>query len=395
MKIAYFTESLPPLTDGVSHTLSYLKKTLTAENCDFLFFSPFRPDSDGWRDRVVKITSLPFPLYARYKFSLPAFHDLKPILDAFRPEIIHVCSPFFLGMAAYNYGHANQIPVVNSYHTRFVSYLKYYGLGWFESHGWRYLRWFYNQAARNFVPSRATISELESEGFRNLVLWERGIDTARFSYVWADKNLRDRWSPEGKPIALYVGRLVKEKDIHVLIKAYQILKDRKAAIKLVIVGDGPLKGEIARVIPDAILAGFLSGDELSRAYASADIFVFPSTTESFGNVVLEAAASGLPAVVAAEGGVMDTIRDGETGFLSRPGDPIDFAAKVESLLNDTVLRHSMSSKALEYALTKSWRQVNLRLLQSYEEIIESSKVHSAEHLHRPISEFNPESVASG
>ena len=372
MKIAYFTESLPPLTDGVSHTLSNLKQSLVDEGHDFLFFSPFTPEVDGWRGKVMKIISLPFPLYPRYRFSLPAFHDLKPALDSFRPDIIHICSPFFLGMAAYRYAVQYNIPAVNSYHTRFVSYFKYYGFRKMEWFGWWYLRRFYNRAAMNFVPSRSTIMELESRGFSRLALWERGIDTRRFSPSYVDHTLRQRWSPDGQPIALFVGRLVKEKDIDVLLRSYKILKEKNINYKMVFVGDGPFRSEIAKAIPDAILAGFLQGQELSAAYASADIFVFPSTTESFGNVVLEAAASGLPSIVSSEGGVKDVVHDGETGFLTIPRDTEDFASKLEILLSNDILRTTFSAQALEYAFGKTWNAVNKVLLDAYEEIIDQN-----------------------
>ncbi len=310
MKIAYFTESLPPLTDGVSHTLSYLRRSLIDEGHDFMFFSPFVPEPDAWDGRVMEVISIPFPLYSKYRFSLPHFHDLKTALARFRPDIVHICSPFMLGLLAYEYAREAGIPAVNSYHTRFVSYLKYYGFGKLESFSWNYLRWFYNRADRTFVPSRATISELAEKGFNNLALWQRGVETSRFSPLYGDRRLRERWSPNGDPVALFVGRLVREKDVEVLIEAHKILKERNVEYKLVFVGDGPMREEIVRELPEAVQAGFLRGHDLSRAYASADIFVFPSTTESFGNVVLEAAASGLPCVVPSEGGVMELVLDG-------------------------------------------------------------------------------------
>jgi len=370
MRIAYFTESLPPLTDGVSHTLSYLRRSLIEERHEFIFVSPFVPGPDGWNGKVYEVISMPFPLYTRYRLALPAFHDLKSLLGSFGPEIIHICSPFFLGMAAINYARAAGIPVVTSYHTRFVSYLKYYGFGWFERFGWKYLKWFYGRTDRNFVPSRATIAELASKGFSNLELWERGVDTRQFSPIFASTTLRRSWSPEGAPIALYIGRLVREKDIDILLKACMMLKERGVEFKPVFVGEGPMYDEIAKTLPDAILAGFLRGDDLSRAYASADFFVFPSTTESFGNVVLEAAASGLPCVVAGEGGVTNLVVDGETGLIAQPREAADLALKMELLMGNEMLRNELSAKALEYASVKSWSQVNRRLFEGYSELIE-------------------------
>jgi glycosyltransferase involved in cell wall biosynthesis len=373
MRIAYFTESLPPLTDGVSHTLTQLRNSLIAEGHDFIFFSPFVPELDGWSDKVYEIVSMPFPLYPKYRVALPALHDIKCKLDEFKPDLIHVCSPFLLGIAAYNYARSARIPRVASYHTRFVSYLKYYGFGWLEPFGWDYLRWFYNQSHRNFVPSRVTIQELDGKGFQNLALWERGINTHCFSPAFADNNLRNQWSPAGSPIAIFIGRLVREKDIEVLIRAYRILKERNVDLKLVFVGEGPMHNDIAREIPDAIMAGFLQGMELSRAYASADVFAFPSTTESFGNVVLEAAASGLPCVVAGDGGVMNLVVDGETGFITQPKDAPDFASKLELLLTDEFLRNSFSARAVEHASRKSWHCINKALFENYRELIERNK----------------------
>ncbi len=374
MRIAYFTETLPPFIDGVTHTLSHLKKSLSDEGHEFIFLSPIVPGTDGWVGKVSQVISVPVPVYTKYRMGLPAFHDIKATLDKFKPDLVHNVSPFFMGMAAYNYAREHGIPAVNSYHTRFVSYLKYYRLGGMEPFGWFYLRKFYNRGARTFVPSVATMNELGGHGFQKLALWQRGIDNTKFSPLFADRRLHDRWSPDGNPVALFAGRLVKEKDIYTLIRAYRILKGKKIDYKLVFVGAGPLKEELLRELPDAIMAGFLTGEDLSRAYATADIFVFPSTTESFGNVVLEAEASGLPCVVAAEGGVMDLVEDGATGFLTRPKDANDLAAKMEQLLTNEILRISMSGRAHKYASQKSWTKVNNALFRGYEEVLSEGPI---------------------
>jgi len=371
MRIAYFTDSLPPLTDGVSRTLSYLKKTLESENLIYKFYSPFRPNDPEWFDYVYKIISVPFPLYARYRLSLPPLHDLEYSLDKFNPDIIHVCSPFLSGLAAYRYARRHRIPIVNSFHTRFISYCKYYGLEKIEPYGWRYLRWFYNRGNMSFVPSVTTIHELTEMGFNNLTLWARGIDIRLFSPAYADRSLKEKWSGDGRPVALFVGRLVAEKDIDVLLDAHQILKQKGIDYQLVLVGGGPLKQKIEKHMPDIILEGHLEGEALSRAYASADFFVFPSTTESFGNVIQEAAASGLPAVGAAEGGVKDLIRQGETGFLAKPKNAVDFAQKMEELIQNDSLRNSLAAEAFETATGKSWDNINKRLFDDYRNIISS------------------------
>lgn len=371
MRIAYFTDSLPPLTDGVSRTLSYLKKTLESEKLVYKFYSPFRPDDPEWSEFVYKIISVPFPLYTRYRLSLPPFHDLEYSLDKFKPDIIHVCSPFLSGLAAYQYARRRKIPIVNSFHTRFVSYCKYYGLERIEPYSWRYLRWFYNRGDMSFVPSVTTIRELREMGFDNLTLWARGIDINIFSPAYADRSLKEKWSRDGRPVALFVGRLVAEKDIDVLLDAHNILKQKGIDYQLVLVGGGPLKQKIEKNMPDIILEGHLEGEALSRAYASADLFVFPSTTESFGNVIQEAAASGLPAVGAAEGGVKDLIRQGETGFLAKPKNAADFAGKMEELILNDSLRNSLAAGAFDTAISKSWDIINKRLFEDYRNVINS------------------------
>ncbi len=369
MRIAYFTESLPPLVDGVSHTLGYLRKSLADNDIDYRFYSPFMPDDPAWRSDVTQLISIRFPLYRKYLVSLPAFHDLRTGLNRFKPDLLHICSPFFLGLFALRYARERNIPVVNSFHTRFVSYLKYYRFGWFEKYGWIYLRWFYNKADKCFVPSQATIAELKSQGFRNLELWSRGIDLNRFSPAFADLNFRRRWSPDGRPIAVYIGRLVKEKDVETLLKAHSILRGKKVEYQLVFVGDGPMKNQIRKDAPEVLLAGHLNGDDLSRAYASSDIFVFPSTTESFGNVALEAAASGLPTVGSTEGGIGEIIQDGVTGYAIQPGDYFGFAAGMERLLTNDSLRASMSGAAAEFASRRCWDIINTGLFAHYEELV--------------------------
>jgi glycosyltransferase involved in cell wall biosynthesis len=320
--------------------------------------------------------------------SLPPFHDLAYSLDKYRPDLIHNCSPFLSGLAAYRFGRERNIPVVNSFHTRFISYLKYYRQGWLEPYGWRYLRWFYNRGDMSFVPSPTTIRELREKGFVKLTLWARGIDMDMFSPRFADRALKEKWSPGGAPVAIFVGRLVAEKDIEILMEAHQILMKRNVDYRLVMVGGGPLKQKIEKSMPEVILPGHLEGEALSRAYASADLFVFPSTTESFGNVIQEAAASGLPAVGAAEGGVKDLIRDGETGFLARPKDAADFANKMEELLGNDPLRYSFAAEALETAAGKSWDNINRGLIDNYRKIIES-------HLKKSMSNLEMADAACG
>jgi glycosyltransferase involved in cell wall biosynthesis len=370
MKIAFFTESLPPKTDGVSHTLVQLIHTLGAHHHEFIFFAPFKPDTGvAWQNRVHKVPSLRFVLYNEYRLSLPISEIVGPTLDQFKPDVIHTVSPTPMGLFARNYALRNHMPAVSSYHTHFVSYFPYYGVRFLERLGWGYLRWYYNQFAMTYAPSPNTVEELKTKGIRRVELWPRGVDTRMFSPRFKDGELKKSINAENEPILLFVGRLVKEKDLDDLVTAGNLLAERGCGFKLVLVGDGPMRAELMHRLPDAHFTGFQYGHALSRWYATADLFLFPSTTETFGNVIQEAFASGIPAVGVNKEGSADLIIPGKNGMLAAPNNPPDFARKVELLLRNPYLRLKMGKNALATASNNSWTVINLRLLESYEQIL--------------------------
>ena len=370
MRIAYFTESLPPQTDGVAHTMSRLAESLSAHGIEFMFFSPFVPKDKPWRERVFKIASVPLPLYPEYKIGLPAMHNLYRELDHFGPDLVHIASPTWLGMVGQNYALHSRKPAVCSYHTQFVSYFPYYGLAIWEKWGWSYLRWFYNRAQLTLAPSPSVATKLREKGFSNVSLWQRGIDTSKFSPRHRDPQLRHQLGLDTAPTLLFVGRLVKEKNLDILLAATRLLCAANYRFNLVIVGDGPMREQIRRQAPQAHLTGYLHGDTLSRIYASADIFVFPSTTETFGNVIAEAAASGLPCIGTRSSGVQDNIHDGFSGYLAEPHSPSDFAAKIAHLLDEETTRRQMGKNALEMVQHLSWESNNRALLEKYQHLIQ-------------------------
>ncbi|MBN1153612.1 glycosyltransferase family 1 protein [candidate division KSB1 bacterium] len=379
MKVAYFTESLPPQTDGVARTLVNLIQTLETNHIEFRFISPFKPsNSIPWSDKVYKVSSVPFILYRDYRFSLPLLDrlELEDVLDSFAPDIIHTVSPTALGVMGLNYAIHNNIPAVSSYHTHFVSYFKYYGLSLVESVGWNYLRWFYNQFNRVFVPSKSTADELSQKGFENIELWQRGIDMSRFSPTYRSDALRESLGASTDDcILLFVGRLVKEKDLDDLVEMDKILKQDGVQYKLVLVGDGPMREELEENLPEAHFTGYLHNEDLSRLFASSDIFVFPSTTETFGNVILEAYASGIPVVSVDKGGVADLIKHGETGFIAKSNNPADFAKHVRTILTDAEKRRLLGANAKRYSAEFNWDYINKKLIQSYQETIDQYTEH--------------------
>ncbi len=371
MKIAFFTESLPPNTDGVVKTLTRLAETLLEENIEFIFFSPVKPDvSYRWHNRVIKVKSAPLLLYKNYQISLPFFERISHKLDEFRPDLIHICAPSFLGLSGLTYAQRRDLPAVTSYHTHFVDYFSYFGISWLEPTGWSYLQWFHNKCDMTYAPSPSAVNELLRRGIQNVELWQRGIELDRFSPDFYDPELRRSIGAEKKPILLFVGRLINHKDLDDLVAADRILNSRGRDYRIVIVGDGPMRAELEAQLPDAHFTGFVYGQELARWYASADIFAFPSTTETFGNVILEAFASGIPAVGTAAGGVGDIINHGRDGLIAEPKNPQDFAAALETLIVNRDLARALGQEARRTAQLYNWREMNRSLLESYENVLQ-------------------------
>ena len=268
--------------------------------------------------------------------------------------------------AAFGVGLAAGTPLVATFHTHFVSYFRYYGFGLLERLGWRLLERFYRPCALVFTPSQAIADELEGHGIGPVRIWSRGVETDRFSPACRDAGLRSAaGADEEAPLVLMVSRLVKEKDLLDLPPMSRALRDRGIDHRLVLVGDGPLRDELVAALPDAHFVGYQEGESLSRWYASADVFVFPSTTETFGNVVQESLASGVPAVVVDRGGPRTVLEPGVSGLVARSNDPGDLADKVGRLLRDRELRGRMSRAAREQMLGRSWPRVNDALLDGY------------------------------
>ncbi|HEX8274804.1 MAG TPA: glycosyltransferase family 1 protein [Longimicrobiaceae bacterium] len=375
MKIAYFTESLLPHVDGVSRTLAQLFGTLETRGVEFRVYSPFVPGPDvPWSGRVRPVRFVRFPLYPDYRVSLPLGHGVGPELDAWGPDLVHVVSPTPMASWAQRWAGHRGVPVVSSFHTHFVSYFRYYGVPALEGFGWRMLRRFYARCARVYAPSRSIIRELEAHGIGRLELWSRGMDTRRFSPAFRDPELRRAvGAGDDVPVLLLVSRLVKEKDLADLVEMEALLRSRGVPHRLVLVGDGPMRAELQERLPDAHFAGHQGGEALARWYASGDVFVFPSTTETFGNVVTEALASGLPAVVVDRGGPPDQIEPGENGWIARANDPADLADRVEGLLRDPEARARMGRRAVASARERDWSAINGRLLDSYAAVVAGAR----------------------
>jgi len=356
-----------------------LAETLNQRKIDFRIISPFLPtEEEPWRGRVTQVPSVPFLLYRYYRIGLPPICQLEKALDEFKPDLIQVSAPTPISFYGQNYAFRHNLPSVVGYHTHFVDYFPYYGLGWAVNAGWSYMKWFHNQSQATFAPTPGAVSTLISKGFNGVQLWSRGIDRHKFSPSYRDNNWRLIHGLRKIPLFLFVGRLVAEKNLSELVEAAKILRQKGYQFKLGFAGEGPYFKTLKEKFPNDLFFGFIKGDELSKVYASSDLFVFPSTTETFGNVVLEAFASGLPVVGAKKGGSADLIQHQKNGLLAAPFDGVDLARQIEWILNNPQKTKSLRQKALETAEHYNWSSINGRLIANYKNLIENHPVEKIE-----------------
>lgn len=370
MKIAIFTDTYYPETNGVSKTLQRLVLFLKDHGHLVKVVAPAY-DTMELTDDYLLLPGKPLSFYPACQVVFPKMSVIEDEMESFSPELIHLATPAGIGLTGRKYALNKGIPLVASYHTNFDQYLVHYGLDILEPFYWMYLRWFHGVCRRNFCPSLPTLKKLEDNGFRNLLVWGRGIDSENFNPKFRSDSLRASWGGLGKKILLYVGRLAKEKNVGILFEAYDLLDEAtKKQVIIVIVGQGPDSERLKAIGPDnTIFTGMLSGELLSQAYASCDIFTFTSATETFGNVILEAFASGLPVISPRAGGVLESLREGDNAFGYEPGDRKGFAINIERLVKDDSLRLGMSQRARQFALERSWDDIFTRLVNHYRETV--------------------------
>jgi len=374
IRIAYFAGSMKPGQDGVTRVLFRLIDWLNENDVENIFISSEIPSRNEQMTNYYEVPSIPVPFYKEYKFAYPGYKKFESKLKAFRPDIIHINSPCSLGLAAIKYGKKNNIPVVATYHTHFPSYAKYYNIKQLEFISWNYLRKLYNRCDRVFVPSISIMEELRDKGFKTTEYLPHGIDLNVFSDVYKSDTWKKSLDIEGKKVILFVGRLVWEKDLRTFAEIYDLLTNIRNDISFVIVGDGPIRRDLKKLMPEALFLGHKSGIELSTIFASSDLFVFPSTTETFGNVVLESMASGLVPVCSDEGGASNSIKHNQNGIVCKAKDSIDFSKQIISLLKDEERLKMLSVNCIDYASKQSWENIFSQQYQHYINVIENHKL---------------------
>jgi glycosyltransferase involved in cell wall biosynthesis len=364
--------------DGVTRVLYRLIDEINrTKQIEPLFISAIIPPANEQPVEMYHVPSFAFPGYKDYRVAWPTRIFFEDKLNDFNPDLIHINSPCPLGSAAVKYGIVNNIPVVATYHTHFPSYAKYYKVKVLEVLGWDYLRNLYNKCQSVYVPSLPVLEELKAHGFETIEFLPHGVDTKIFNPAAKSDEWKRNLGIGNKYALLFAGRLVTEKGLITLAETYKLLTAQRSDFTFVLAGDGPLIDELKSKMPGAIFLGQQPVKDLAVSFASSDVFVFPSTTETFGNVTLEAMASGLPPVCVKEGGAYGMIKDGQTGFIAEPRNPTDIADKINTLLNNRELRVNMSLNALQYARTQTWENNFKKLFNSYETIIRNYNLKSA------------------
>jgi glycosyltransferase involved in cell wall biosynthesis len=338
------TETFAPEINGVAMTLGKIVNQLVTQRHRVCVVRPRQSaqaealSHDIKSYDELKVAGFKLPFYRDLRIGLPAKNRLIQAWTLNRPDVVHIATEGPLGWSALKAAQALKIPVVSSYHTNFHQYSKYYGLPWLKQIIAGYLRNFHNQTAVTVVPTHHLANHLRAVGYRHVDVRSRGVSRAQFNPSHRNAALRASWGVTRKDlVVLYVGRLAKEKNIPLVIEAFNQIKKSQASAKLVFVGDGPLRSFLAKACPDAIFAGSQTGLALAEHYASGDLFLFPSVTETFGNVVPEALASGLCVVAYDAAAAADLIEDEISGLLVPFDQPSAFIKKAVQAANDQAL----------------------------------------------------------
>jgi glycosyltransferase involved in cell wall biosynthesis len=369
MRIAIFSEVYWPMVSGVGVTLDRLTRALSGRGHDLRVYTATYPlpAGEGDRPEVHRSPSIPLFLYPDVQWAFPKQREVAADLALFRPDVVHVATEFALGLAGVKAARQLGVPIIASAHTDYQKYARRYGVGFMLGMGWMYLRWFYGHAGKVLVPSRIYERALNARGVPHTGLWTRGVDPAEFHPQFRSEAYRARFGVGPNDLLVtYIGRLAREKDLERLFAAWERLRTERGNARLVLVGQGPLEKVLReRPIPGVHLAGLLTGRELSEAYASADLFVFPSTTETFGNSLLEAMASGLPSLSVRAGGVMEFAEHDVNAWLAAPGDTGALTAALGRLLADAPLRARLVQGALATAESRRWDRIYDQLIEDY------------------------------
>lgn len=362
LRVAVVTETYPPEVNGVALTVQQLVQRLQARHHAIQLVRPRQPQafndrSDNTLDEVLG-RGLPIPRYPQLRLGLPMKRVLLSNWTKRRPDLVHVATEGPLGWSALQAARKLKLPVSTDFRTNFHAYSRHYGVGWLRQPIAAYLRKFHNLAHCTMVPTPELQRELSAMGFDRLLVVARGVDTERFSPAKRSEGLRTSWgvAPE-QPVLLSVGRLAAEKNLDLLVRSWQAMRVVCPDLRLVVVGDGPERAALQRACPDALLVGSLSGEALAQHYASADLFLFTSLTETYGNVTPEALASGLALLAFDYAAGAELVRHGDNGLLAPFGDADAFVRRATDLAASPSLAQHLRERARSTTLAHDWSQI--------------------------------------
>lgn len=362
LRIAVVTETWPPEVNGVAVTLAKLVQGLSLRNHDVQLIRPRQAKTDvsisDSKLEEVLMRGMPIPRYPELKLGLPSKKTLIKTWTMRRPDVVHIATEGPLGWSALQAAKVLKLPVTSDFRTNFQSYSKHYGVGWLRKPIVAYLRKFHNATACTMVPTRELKRTLSENGFLNLKVVSRGVDTQLFNLNRRDQHLRHSWGAgEKTKVLISVGRIAPEKNLDQVLKTYEALQFMGDQIKLVMVGDGPLKEQFQQRYPEIIFPGMLSQTELAKYYASSDLFVFPSQTETFGNVTLEALASGIPVLAFDCAAAKDWVQTGVNGWLVSENNHDGFAAQAVSVLKQPLVLDQVTQSTRQQVIHLDWSQI--------------------------------------
>jgi phosphatidylinositol alpha 1,6-mannosyltransferase len=374
LRVALFSGNYNYSVDGPVRALNRLVAFLERKGHEVLVVAPTKKQAAFKHEgTLLSVPSFPFPGRGEYRVGLGVSPAVRQRLEDFKPNLFHLAAPDLLGYKALCLAQKWNVPAVSSFHTRFDTYPRYYGMAFLEKYLTRYMRYFYHQCEQVYVPSDSMRDILhEQDMAKDMRIWTRGVDSTLFNPAKRDLEWRKSLGIEADELVIcFVGRLVLEKGIDFMADVLDQLTANGVAHRALIIGDGPERKRLEKRLPSAHLLGYLGGEDLARAYASSDIFLNPSDTETFGNVTLEAMACGLPAVCADATGSRSLVNDGVSGFLVPPRDLAAYVRQLTVLAGDAELRRRMKDAALALQHDYDWDVIMQGLLTNYREAIDN------------------------
>lgn len=377
LKIALVTETWLPEINGVAHSIYQLANGLKENGHSILLVRPVQASiiADSYAEHTMLVRGFAIPRYNTLQFGEPAYTRLKEFFAQHQPEVVHIVTEGPLGLAALYAARKLGIPVTSGFHSPFHEFSRYFGLGFLLTPIISYLRYFHNRTNMTCVPSEKTVSQLQNMGIDHLSLVSRGVNVQQFNPIHRNLPLRQSWGAgEQTTVLLYVGRLSPEKNLDLVIAAYRELQIEQSfrAVRLVMVGDGPERTRLEKLGSDIIFAGMRTGDELSQYYASADVFVFASQIETFGNVVIEAMASGLPVLAFNDAAAGQLVNSGQSGWLCGLNDEWQFKQLAAGLPKQIELQ-VMGKRACLRVQTMGWQHAVAQFEQVLAKVIQQKK----------------------